>query len=154
MSKKTKADEILNQITAFSRESYTKEEYLPELLKLQQEIVNLTFSDDHAEKANLKLWDVENHFQNLNEEKGGIADSDLEKFTRESAIAKNAIGAEVSGNKGEAIVFSALDKLNCYNAVLRNVELEFDGKRTEIDAIVFTHRAIFIIEIKNTKKNL
>lgn len=154
MTKKARIDEILNQITAFSKESYTKAEYLPELLKLQQEIVNLTFCDDKADKANLKLWDVENHFQNLNDEKGGIADSDLDKFIRESAVVKNVIRAEISGNRGESIVFNALDKLNCYNAVLRNVELEFDGKRTEIDAIVFTHRAIFIIEIKNTKKNI
>ena len=47
-----------------------------------------------------------------------------------------------------------MDNLSCYKSVLRNIEFEFDGKRTEIDAVVFTHKAIFIIEIKNSKKNI
>ena len=64
------------------------------------------------------------------------------------------ISAEFSGNAGEQKVFRALDNLGCQNSVLHNVELEFDGRRTEIDAIVFTNHAIFIIEIKNSKKNI
>ena len=39
MTIQNRANEILDQMTAFSKESYTKEEYLPELLKLQSEIV-------------------------------------------------------------------------------------------------------------------
>ena len=45
MTIQNRANEILDQMTAFSKESYTKEEYLPELLKLQSEIVRLTFND-------------------------------------------------------------------------------------------------------------
>ena len=154
MTIQNRVNEILDQMTAFSKESYTKEEYLPELMKLQEEIVNLTFNGEHAEEAKLRLWDVGKHLEMLNAECGGKADKELSDFIQTSKKIGNEISAEISGNKGERIVFSALNNLNCYNAVLHNVEFEFDGKRTEIDAIVFTHRAVFIIEIKNSKKNI
>ena len=154
MTIQNRANEILSQITAFSESSYTKAEYLPELMKLQEEIVNLTFNGEHAEEAKLRLWDVGRHLEMLNAECGGKADKELSDFIQMSKRIGNEISAEISGNKGERIVFSALNNLNCYNAVLRNVEFEFDGQRTEIDAIVFTHRAVFIIEIKNSKKNI
>ena len=154
MTIQNRTNEILNQMTAFSKESYTKAEYLPELLQLQQEIVNLTFNGEHAEEAKLRLWDVSDHLKMMNTECGGVADHELYKFVNACKKIGGEISAEISGCKGEQIVFKALEKLNCYNAILRNVELEFDGKRTEIDAIVFTHRAVFIIEIKNSKKNI
>ena len=154
MTIQNRANEILDQMTAFSKESYTKEEYLPELLKLQSEIVRLTFNDEHAEEAKLRLWDVSDHLKMMNTECGGVADHELHKFLNSSKKISSEIKAEISGFKGEQIVFNALESLSCYNAILRNVELEYDGKRTEIDAIVFTHRAVFIIEIKNSKKNI
>lgn len=154
MTIQNRTNEIFNQMTAFSKESYTKVEYLPELLKLQQEIVNLTFNGEHAEEAKLRLWDVSEHLKMMNKECSGVADHELYKFVNASKKIGGEIKAELSGFKGEQTVFKALESLNCYNAILRNVELEFDGKRTEIDAIVFTHRAVFIIEIKNSKKNI
>lgn len=149
-----RVNEILNQITAFSNEKYTKDEYLDELLKLQREMVNLTFNDEHAGKSNLRLKDVRDHFKSLNDENGGTADDELNNFTKMSKDIENEIRAEISGNKGERIAFDALDQLSCYHATLHNVELADDNMRTEIDAIVFTHKAVFIIEVKNTKKNI
>lgn len=46
MTIKSRTNEIFNQITAFSKDTYTKEEYLPELMKLQEEVVNLTFNGE------------------------------------------------------------------------------------------------------------
>ena len=51
MTTQNRANEILSQITAFSKTGYTKAEYLPELMKLQDEVVNLTFNGEHAEEA-------------------------------------------------------------------------------------------------------
>ena len=39
MTTQNRANEILSQITAFSKTGYTKAEYLPELMKLQDEVV-------------------------------------------------------------------------------------------------------------------
>ena len=154
MKKEQRVTEIISQITAFSKDSYTKSEYLPELFKLQKELVDLTFNAEHAEHSELRLWDVVNHFRKLNEERGHIADELLAQFEKDCKTVSNKICAEISGNKGEQRAFRALDNLECPNSVLHNVELEFDGRRTEIDAIVFTNQAIFIIEIKNSKKDL
>ena len=114
----------------------------------------MTFNADYAENGDLRLWDVESHLRKLNEERSHVADDELAKFIIGSKAVCNTIGAEFSGITGEQKVFRAIDNLSCDNAVLRNVELEFDGRRTEIDAIVFTNHAIFIIEIKNSKKNI
>ena len=154
MKKGKRVTEIISQITAFSKSSYTKTEFLPELFKLQQELVSLTFNDDHAENGNLRLWDIENHFKKMNEEHGHIADAEIERFMRDCKEICNTIKAECSGNKGEKIVFRALENINCQNGILCNVELKFDGRRSEIDTIVFTNRAIFIIEVKNSKKDI
>ena len=154
MTTQNRANEILSQITAFSKTGYTKAEYLPELMKLQDEVVNLTFNGEHAEEAKLRLWDVGDYFTRMNSECKGAADQELYNFIKGSKAIGNEISSELSGSRGEQTVFKTLENLSCYNTVLHNVELEIDGKRTEIDAIVFTHRAIFIIEIKNSKKNI
>ena len=154
MMNEKRVNEIISQITAFYKDTYTRSEYLPELLKLQKELIDLTFNSEHAENGDLRLWDVERHLRKMNDERGHVADDELARFVKGSKVVCNNISAEFSGNVGEQKVFRALDNLGCQNSVLHNVELEFDGRRTEIDAIVFTNHAIFIIEIKNSKKNI
>lgn len=154
MSKEERMNELLSQITAFGKETCTKTEYLPELLKLQQEMVCLTFNKDHAENSELRLRNVVEHFTELNKERGHIADKELEKFTWNSKKIGTAIAAEISGTKGEQKVFRELDNLKYHNSVMTNVELCFGDSRTEIDALVFTEKAVFIVEVKNTKKNI
>ena len=154
MMNEKRVNEIISQITAFSKDTYARSEYLPELLKLQKELIDLTFNAEHAENGDLRLWDVERHLRKMNDERGHVADDELARFVKGSKVVCNNISAEFSGNAGEQKVFRALDNLGCQNSVLHNVELEFDGRRTEIDAIVFTNHAIFIIEIKNSKKNI
>lgn len=149
-----RVNEIISQITAFSKDIYTRSEFLPELLKLQKELIDLTFNAEHAENGDLRLWDVERHLRKMNDERGHVADDELVKFVQSSKVVCNNISAEFSGNAGEQKVFRTLENLSCQNGVLHNVELEFDGRRTEIDAIVFTNHAIFIIEIKNSKKDI
>ena len=154
MKDEKRMNEIISQITAFTKDSYSRSEFLPELFKLQQEIVDLTFNSDHAENGKLKLWDVETHFRKMNEERGHIADEALARFIQSNKEISNSISAEVSGTKGEQLVFQELKSLQCENKVIHNVELEFDGRRTEIDALVFTNKAIFIVEVKNSKRDI
>ena len=63
MLNEKRINEIISQITAFSKGSYTKSEFLPELLKLQKELIELTFNTEHAENGDLRLWDVERHLR-------------------------------------------------------------------------------------------
>ncbi len=124
------------------------------MFNLQQEVVRLTFNEEHADTANLKIWDVENHLEQLNEECGHVADEELQRFKDGSKVLCNLIKAEISGSRGESKAFRALDYVKSRNLVLKNVELTDGDHRTELDAVVITPAAITIIEVKNTAKNI
>ena len=154
MSNEERINEIMNAIHSFSKDVYHKEELLPEYLELQKELVNLTFNDSHAENGKLQIWDVEKHLEKLNIQCGHIVDEELELFMNDSKFICNAIKSELSGNAGEYKTFRTLETLRCNNKVMKNVELKSGDRRTEIDAIVFTEKAIFIIEVKNPRRDI
>lgn len=154
MTKENRIKEIIGEMQSFSKDAYHKEELLPEYLELQKELINLTFCDSHAENGSLRIWDVENHLEKLNEECGHIADEELEAFKKDSKFICNAIKSEFSGNAGEYKAFRSLETLRCKNKVMKNIEFKSGNHRTEIDAIVFTEKAVFIIEVKNPHRDI
>lgn len=154
MMNNTRVQELMAAMNSFRKEAYHKSEILSEMLALQSEIVKLTFNGDHAATAELKIYDVERHLEQLNEECGHIADEALQRFIEGSKMLCNLIKAEISGNKGEFKAFRTLEYLKSQNVVLKNVELEDGDLRTELDAVVITPKCITIVEVKNTSKNI
>lgn len=152
--KAKRIEELMTAMKSFGKESYHKSEILNEMFALQQEIVELTFSGDHAATAELKIWDVERQLEQLNTDCGNIADEELARFMEESKVLCNLIKAEISGNRGEYKAFKALEYLKSQNRVLRNVELSDGDVRTELDAVVITPKCATIVEVKNTSKNI
>lgn len=152
--KNKRIEELMAGMKSFSKEGYHKSELLGEMFALQQEIVELTFSEGHAATAELKIWDVEKHLEQLNEECNHVADEELQNFIESSKILCNLIRAEISGNRGEYKAFKTLEYLQSQNRVLRNVELKNGATRTEIDALVITPKCLTIVEVKNTSKNI
>lgn len=152
--KTQRIEELMAGMKSFSKAGYHKSELLSEMFALQQEIVELTFSEEHAATAELKIWDVEKHLEQLNEECGHVADEELQKFMESSKILCNLIKAEISGNRGEYKAFKTLEYLQSQNRVMRNVELSNGETRTEIDALVITPKCLTIVEVKNTSKNI
>lgn len=146
--------EIFTAIQPFSKEAYMKKEFLPEYFELEKKLVNLTFNDIHAEKVNLRIRDVENHLEKLNDECGHPADAELEEVKEGCKFISNAIKSECSGQAGENKAFRSLETMRCKNKIIKNVELCRGSHRTEIDAIVFTEKAIFIIEVKNPHRDI
>lgn len=147
-------EEIKNSMCSFTKELYNKGEVLPELLSLQSELVTLTFNGNHAENANLRIWDVESHLDKLNEECGRVADVQIEKLKAGCKIICNTIKAEMSGQAGEYKASRSLETLRCNNRILKNIEFELDDHRTELDMVVVTEKAVFIIEVKNPGKDI
>lgn len=145
----TRKSEIIKAMPSFSKERYPKSELLPELFKLQSELVDLTFNGDHAENAQLKIWDVYNHLAKLNEVNGHVADDMLEKFWCGCKTVNESIRGEISGNRGEYKAFRSLETVHTAKIVLQNIELCSGDHRTELDLIVFTEKAVFILEVKN-----
>lgn len=46
MTNEKRVNEIISQFTTFSKGAYTQSEFLPELLKLQKELIDLTFNGE------------------------------------------------------------------------------------------------------------
>ncbi|MCI6653620.1 MAG: NERD domain-containing protein [Ruminococcus sp.] len=154
MTKENRIKEIIGAMQSFKKDAYHKEELLPEYLELQKELINLTFNDSHSENGKLRIWDVENHLEKLNEECGHIADEELNVFKEDSKFICNAIKSEFSGNAGEYKAFRSLETLRCKNKIMKNIGFKSGDHRTEIDAIVFTEKAVFIIEVKNPHRDI
>lgn len=149
-----RVNELMANMKAFEKEAYLKSELLDEMFALQREIVALTFNEDHASTADLKIWDVERHLEQMNQNCGNVADEELERFEEGCKSLCNLIKAEVSGSRGEYKAFRALEYLKTDHIILKNVELQDGDLRTELDAVVITHCGITIVEVKNTAKNI
>lgn len=102
----------------------------------------------------MKIWDVERHLEQLNNDCGNVADEELARFKEGSKVLCNLIKAEISGNRGEYKAFKTLEYLKSQNRVLRNVQLSDGDTRTELDAVVITPKCVTIVEVKNTSKNI
>lgn len=150
----SRVNELITSIKSFSKEEYYKNELLDEILALEKEIVNLTFNEEHAETANLRIRDVERHFQKLNEDCGCIADDELMRFKNQGRTLCNMVKAIISGNKGESKAFRKLAYLQKEHIILKNVELKDGDLRTEVDAIVINPAGITIVEVKNTSRDI
>lgn len=106
------------------------------------------------EASGLKLYDVERYLEKWNSELGNPADPELAAFKSGSKMVCNKIKAEISGISGEEKAFRSLERLHSKCRILKNIELQSENEKSEIDAIVFTSKAIFIIEVKNTRKDI
>lgn len=151
---KKRIEEITSKMKSFRKEKYNKQEVLSQLLELQSELVTATFNCEHVENAKLRLRDVYYHFERLNKECGNIADEDLRKLKEGINELDILIKTELSGIRGENRAYRSLETLYCKNQIIRNVEFKYGDHRTEIDAVVITEKAVFIVEVKNTKKDI
>lgn len=149
-----RVNELMASMNSFGKEAYHKSELLDEMFALQSEIVSLTFNEDHTATADLKIWDVERHLEQLNADCGNAADAELEKFKGGCKVLCNLIKAEISGNRGEYKAFRTLAYLQKDHIILKNVELKDGDLRSELDAIVINPAGITIVEVKNTSRNI
>ena len=147
-------NEIVSTMKSFTKDCYERRELLEEMFSLQDEMVNLTFSREHADSGKLRVWDIERHFEQLSANNGDVAKDLLERFKAESKEYCNLIKAEVSGSKGEARAFRSLDSVKSQNRILKNVELQDGDLRGELDAVVITPKGITIVEVKNTAREI
>lgn len=149
-----RVNELVASMNSFGKEAYYKRELLDEMMALQREIVTLTFNGEHAATADLKIWDVERHLEQLNEECGHVADEELNQFESGCKVLCNLIKAEISGNRGEYKAFRTLDYIRTDHIILKNIELKYGDDRTELDAVVITPYGITIVEVKNTARDI
>lgn len=151
MKNQDKVNQIVKSMTSFQKKSYSKNERLEELFNLQSEVVKITFPEkDDLFTSRLRLWDALNYLKAENTNSGCKANTEIKVFERDCSEIGWRIAAEVAGNKGEEKVYRRLQYKECPGIILRNLELSLEDKHTELDTVVITDNAIFIIEVKNT----
>lgn len=151
MKNQVKVNKIVKSMTSFQKKSYSKNERLEELFNLQSEVVKITFPEkDDLFTSRLRLWDALNYLKAENTNSGCKANTEIKVFERDCSEIGWRIAAEVAGNKGEEKVYRRLQYKECPGIILRNLELSLEDKHTELDTVVITDNAIFIIEVKNT----
>lgn len=146
--------ELTASMKSFGKEAYYKSELLDEMFALQQEMVTLTFNEEHSAISSMKIYDVEHYFEELNQKYGNSATKELNSFKKGAITLSRLITAEISGKRGESRAFSVLRDLKTVNRVLTNVELSDRYYRTELDAVVITPSGLTILEVKNTSRNI
>ena len=140
---------------SFRKGEYTKKERFDELLALQKEMVRMAFpgySEEEVERA--RIWDVLNHFEEENRMLGYQASSEVDVFRKDCKAVGQLIAAEISGGKGEGKAFRRLTEAGLDGIVLRNLEVENAEGRTEIDILAINAEAVFVIEVKNTRRSV
>ena len=145
------ANKMEIQTTELNRNKYHNKTQLQEYFDLQDELVKATFGEDARGK---RMFDVFNYLSNENDRKGGLATELLKTFKGDCEFVTNTIKATLSGCRGENMAFRSLETLKTKHLVVKNVELEFDGHKTEIDAVVLTKKGAVIVEVKNTSRNV
>ena len=151
MNKAERKASVEKRISAFSSNEYSAKDFFNELMKLQSEFAEITFGE---EKPRAKIQEIRKHYEQMNIERGHIADAEFDRFFHSSFDFQNEIKGMLSGKKGEKFTANALNKLNANHEIIRNVELESEGVKTELDYVVVTGKAIFILEVKNTSRDI
>ncbi len=147
-----RVNEIMNKITAFEKEMYNRDEKLNELIKLQSEMARITFGDEQAEGK--RFYDISDYYSEKNRTENKGADELVENFRNDCHELVNAIRGEISGRIGEDQTFKRLSYLTSAHSIRKNIEIGDGSKKTEIDALVVTEKAAFIVEVKNTKRDI
>lgn len=147
-------EELLIQMESFRKKLYSKQELLPEMLKLQDDIVRIVFNKEYGPLGEKRIDDAIKELKKINNSRGGIANEQISLFEKESTDLSNRIKAEISGKKGEERAFRKIDTISSYKRVLKNIELENEKQKTELDAIVVMKNGLTIVEVKNNAKDI
>lgn len=147
-------EKLLRVMSPCSKEMYFKDEIQSELSALKNVIVNCTYNEEHAENMKLGLEDVVKHLAEKNVERENVADEYLVRLTKECSEFDAILGREVAGNSGEIQAFRSLETVKSERVEFHNLELGNGDNRGELDAVVITSKAIFLIEVKNSSHDM
>ena len=117
-------------------------------------MVKETFNEEHAERSKLRLFDVVSHFYQMSESCGNVANELLESFTIQAKLFNEMVATEISGCRGEEKAYKSLQTIRIKHKLLKNIELKVGEHKSELDFIVITNSGVYIIEVKNTSKDI
>lgn len=147
-------EEVTSKIGAFKKQSYRQDQLRAEYRKCQRELWEIMCPERFMKHDDYDMCQIKDYLKHRNQQEGFIASEELAEFSKSCEIFKKTLGKLESGAEGEEKAFKALDTLRCKKLILTNKAFHKNNHRTELDAIVFTEKAIFIVEVKNTHKEI
>ncbi|MBQ6905560.1 MAG: NERD domain-containing protein [Clostridia bacterium] len=131
----------------------TFQEYANELLKFQDLVCKMVARDKYHEQ--MRIEEALKIIENISLEKEMRNHPAVHKgIVTMSALSKE-IAITMSGAKGEKSVSKTLEYLNRPNTkVFRNIYVEDDQEKSELDAVILTDSGIIILEVKKVKSSI
>ncbi len=154
MMKETMRERIteeMNRFTTFKKQTVTKAAREQELRDFQNEKVVRVLGEEHRGNYRLHIKDVYDQLERKNTELGGVVNELLEEYRMECIQFGKLIRAEICDNFGEKLVVQKLRLINGSKRIVKNIQLGNELGTAELDVLVFTKKAVFIIEVKNTE---
>lgn len=146
---------LLSSLKGLSKNVYSREELLPEMDLLEEEMAQIVFEDGldiPAEYVHMSYIMKRLHI--MNNRAGNVANQELKKLSRLASIFSNHVRAQQSGITGEDRVEQYLGYMKSNHVVLRNLQLSDGVHKTEIDFLVLKQGVATIVEVKNSKRDV
>ena len=148
-------ESLLSSLKGLSKDVYSREELLPEMDLLEEEMAQIVFEDGlDIPSEYVHMSYIIKHLHIMNNEAGNVADDELKKLSRLSNVFSNHVRAQQSGMTGENKVEQYLDYMKSNHVVLRNLQLSDGMHNTEIDFLVLKQGVATIVEVKNSRRDV
>ena len=148
-------ESLLSSLKGLSKDVYSREELLPEMDLLEEEMAQIVFEDVlDIPSEYVHMSYIMKHLHIMNNAAGNVADDELKKLSRLSNVFSNHVRAQQSGITGENKVEQYLGYMKSNHMVLRNLQLSDGMHNTEIDFLVLKQGVATIVEVKNSKRDV
>ena len=148
-------ESLLSSLKGLSKDVYSREELLPEMDLLEEEMAQIVFEDGlDIPSEYVHMSYIMKHLHIMNNAAGNVADDELKKLSRLSNVFSNHVRAQQSGITGEDKVEHYLGYMKSNHIVLRNLQLSDGMHNTEIDFLVLKQGVATIVEVKNSRRDV
>lgn len=152
---KNRKQEILNQLTAFENGKCKSNEQLKEGFELCNQMGEIAKPLGFEIVRPVRIMELLKWMTVTNAENGYGADNLIESFVPLCKQFNNdIIQSKLCGREGENKAFKSLQTIKRKHRIIKNVELRAGAHRTEIDLVVVTNSVVFLIEVKNTARDI
>ena len=131
---------------------YAKNEYFSLVYQTQQKMANLVCIDKQNEK--ICFYNIMQKLSQIAENRLYIDNSILENCKKQGNILDHQLAKNKTKNQLIKKVLAETDNLERTTMVFRSLTLNSNENTVNIDLVVITNSAIFVLELKNPKQNI
>ena len=152
---KNRKQEVVNKLTAFENGKCKSNEQLKEGFALCNQMGDIAKNLGFEVVRPVRIMELLKWMTLTNAENDYGADNLIDSFVPLCKQFNNdIIQSKLCGREGENKAFKSLQTIKRKHRIIKNVELKTGIHRTEIDLVVVTNSVVFLIEVKNTAKDI